>query len=325
MAILCQPMISGMTSVTVGVSDLEAAVGLFAGTMGLRLEERRVLSSAERAAWRLDVDQAELVELSCAGYPIGRLRLLSCTPQTTERVRDDHGGGDSGTDIGPKAIDFYVPPPIGDYVAELEANGCVARSVPVRHETQDYDSEELVLSGPDGLPMLIMVGHRHDPGQMRDFPPGTRYSEIATVSVVCGDLDASRHFYGDLLGLSVAFESETLPEFQDDVADLTGVAKGSRIHFLVYYDPQEPSGKILLVHFFTASTRRLADRMWPGKLGVVLYSHATEDVDQLHGTLAAGGYEIVTAPTTVTLPVGERRLLLVRGPNEELFEFHQSV
>ena len=59
---------------------------------------------------------------------------------------------------------------------------------------------------------------------MRSLPPGTRYSEIATISVVCGDLKQNRHFYGDLLGLSVAFESETLPEFQDDVADLTGVA-----------------------------------------------------------------------------------------------------
>ncbi len=314
-----------MTSVTVGVSDLNAATGLFAGVMGLTVESRRLLSAAERAAWRLDVERAELVELSCGGYPIGRLRLLACSPQSATRVRDDHGGGDNGTDIGPKAIDFYVPPPIGDSVAELEANGCVPRSPPVRHETDAYDSEELVLSGPDGLPMLIMVGHRHDPGQMRELPPGTRYSEIATVSVVCGDLDENRRFYGDLLGLAVALESETRPEFQEDVAELTGVAKGSRIHFLVYHDPDEPSGKILLVHFFAASRRRLTGRMVPGRLGVVLYSHRTADVNALHRTLAAAQYEIVTPPTDVVTSQGRQRLLLARGPNEELFEFHQRV
>ncbi len=314
-----------MTSVTVGVSDLEGAIALFGGVMGLRVEERRWLTAEERAAWHLEVGRVELVELSCAGYPIGRLRLLSCTPQSLERVRDDHGGGDSGTDIGPKAIDFYVPPPISEYVAELESNGCVARSVPVRHETEDYDSEELVLSGPDGLPMLIMVGHRHDPAQMRRFPPGTRYSEIATVSVVCGDLEQNRRFYGELMGLSVAFESETRPEFADDVADLTGVAKGSRIKFIVYFDPAEPSGKILLVHFFAASTRRLTGRMSPGKLGVVLYSHHCRDVDGLHARMADAGYEIVTAPTTLATAGNARRVLLVRGPNEELFEFHQPA
>ena len=314
-----------MSSVTVGVSDLDAAIALFSGVMGLRVESRRSLNPDEMAAWRLTVDSAEVAELSCAGYPVGRLRLLSCSPQTAARVRDDHGGGDSGTDIGPKAIDFYVAPPIEEYVAELVANGCVARSAPIRHETDDYDSEELVLSGPDGLPMLIMVGHRHHPSQIRDLPPGTRYSEIATVSVVCGDLAENRRFYGDLLGLSVAMESETLPEFQEDVAELTGVAKGSRIHFLVYQDPAEPSGKILLVHFFEASRRRLVSRMLPGKLGVVLYSHESADVDALHEALVGAGREIVTAPTTVETPDGKQRLLLARGPNEELFEFRQSV
>jgi catechol 2,3-dioxygenase-like lactoylglutathione lyase family enzyme len=318
-------MVSAMTHVTVGVTDLDAAIGLFSGVMGLRVEIRRSLAAAECKAWHLDTAQAEMAELSCAGYPIGRLRLLTCTPQTPERVRDDHGGGDSGTDIGPKAIDFYVSPPIEEYVAELEANGCIPRSPPVRHETEDYDSEELVLSGPDGLPMLIMVGHRHHPSQIRKLPPGTRYSEIATVSVVCGDLAENRRFYGDVLGLGVAMESETLPEFQEDVANLTGVAKGSRIHFLVYQDPAEPSGKILLVHFFQASRRRLVGRMRPGRLGVVLYSHHSDDVDGLHNDLSAAGYEIVTPPTTLDAPGASRRILLARGPNEELFEFHQTV
>ena len=320
-----QPMVSAMTSVTVGVSDLDAAAGLFVDVMGLTVERRGLLSDDQLTAWHLDVDQAEMLELSCAGYPIGRLRLLTCAPQRVTRVRDDHGGGDAGTDIGPKAIDFYVPPPIAEYVAELEASGCVARSVPVRHETESFDSEELVLSGPDGLPMLIMVGHRHDPRQMRDVPPGTRYSEIATVSVVCGDLAENRHFYGELLGLVATTDNETRPEFQDKVAELTGVTKGSRINFLVFQDPDEPSGKILLVHFFAASRRRLTGRMLPGNLGVVLYSHQSDDVDQLHTTLAAANYEIVTPPTAVDTGGGLRRLLLARGPNEELFEFHQQA
>ncbi len=127
------------------------------------------------------------------------------------------------------------------------------------------------------------------------------------------------------MGLSVAFESETRPKFADDVADLTGVAKGSRIKFIVYFDPGEPSGKILLVHFFAASTRRLTGRMSPGNLGVVLYSHRCGDLDGLHARMADAGYEIVTAPTTLATPGNARRVLLVRGPNEELFEFHQPA
>ena len=315
-------MVSCMTSVTVGVSSVDEACELFADCMGLTVEYDGLLSDSLAAAWHLsDGSPRRIVELSCAGYPIGRLRLLQCAPDAP-RVRDDHGpGDDSGTDIGPKAIDFYVRPPIEEYLQRIEKVGCQRRSEPVRHATADFDSEEVVISGPDRVPMLLMVGHRHKRTHIRDVPEGMDYSEIATTSVVSGDLARSRAFYGGVLGMSTTTDTETGEADRDRVADLTGVGHGNRIHFLVYQSDQEPSGKTLLVHFYGASERRLTGRMRPGSRGVSLFSHRARDLATLQRGIEEFGLSVLTPPTEVEGLHGAQQLMLAVGPNEELFEF----
>jgi catechol 2,3-dioxygenase-like lactoylglutathione lyase family enzyme len=317
-------LITAMRSITVGVSNLDTALDLFHGVMGLALEWRRPLPAAQAQAWSLPAGvDGEWAELSCQGYPIGRLRLLALAPTPRETVRLDTqiGGPDSPLDIGPKAIDFYVRSPAATAWHQLVAAGCIARSPPVRHVIGPVESEEAVLFGPDGVPLLIMVGHRHPASQMRPGAPHGDYSEVPTISVVAGDLERTRRFYGELLGLTAAQDDETPAEFRDQVNRLVGIPAGSRVRFLLYQDPAEPSGKILLVHFGGASQRRLSDRMHPSRLGVALYTHGCRDLDALADRVrrdgAAAGARIVDDPRTAA----GRRILLVRGPNEELFEF----
>jgi catechol 2,3-dioxygenase-like lactoylglutathione lyase family enzyme len=312
-----------MRSITVGVSDLQAALRLFHEVMGFKIEWRAALPAERAAAWDLPQGASgEWAELSCRGYPIGRLRLLQLTPTPREVVRLDTqiGGPDSPLDIGPKAIDFYVRSPAEIWWHELVAAGCIARSPPVRHVIGEVESEECVLFGPDGVPLLIMVGHRHPPSQMRAGTPHGNYSEVATVSVVAGDLEATRRFYGGALGLHAAQDAETPAEFREQVNRLVGIPGGSRVRFLLYQEPAEPSGKILLVHFGGASRRRLTGRMHPRRLGVALYTHGAADLDALRLKLEAAGAVIVRSP----VDGGGCRILLARGPNEELFEFEQD-
>lgn len=309
-----------MQSITVGVSDLASALRLFHEVMGLRIERRGPVSPSRAELWRLPAGtRGEMVELSCQGYPVGRMRLVALDPAPREVVRLDTqiGGPDSPLDIGPKAIDFYVRSPAEDAWRELVAAGCIARSKPVRHVIGDVESEECVLFGPDGVPLLIMVGHRHPPTQMRPGSPHGKYSEVPTISVVAGDLQQTRAFYGEALGLSAATDAETAPEFRDRVNDLVGIPHGSRVHFLTYQSGLEPSGKILLVYFGGQSKRRLTSRMHPSRLGVGLYTHATRDLRALRQRLSDAGAPIEVAP----LEVDGQPTMLVRGPNEELFEF----
>ncbi|MEZ5498481.1 MAG: VOC family protein [Steroidobacteraceae bacterium] len=320
-------MITAMRSITVGVSNLDTALRLFHDVMGLSLEWREALPLDLAAAWGLPAKQrGEWAELSCRAYPTGRLRLLALDPAPTQRVRFDSllGGPDSGLDVGPKAIDFYVRSPAERWWRELVDAGCIARSPPVRHVIGDVDSEEAVLFGPDGVPLLIMVGHHHHAAQMRAGSPHGNYSEVATVSVVAGDLDATRRFYGDVLGLVAVQDDETPETHREAVNRLVGIPADSRVRFLLYQDPGEPSGKILIVHFGGASQKCLAGRMHPSRLGVALFTHGCSDLPQLHARVRALGDSRIGRVEVPPVEAAGRERMLLGGPNGELFEIESN-
>jgi catechol 2,3-dioxygenase-like lactoylglutathione lyase family enzyme len=241
-------------------------------------------------------------------------------------VRDDFGtdARDSSLDIGPKAIDFYVDDPIGNALKLVTDAGYVARSEPHKHQIGSAISEEVVISGPDKLPMLLQVGHRHPSTSLRAGSPDGPFSELATASVICGDLGKTRDFYGRTLGLVAVNDAETPDQYRDLVDDLVDAPRGTRVHFLLYAEPGEASGKILLLHFFGANAKRLTDRMQPGNLGFSLFSHEVGNIDELHSRLVGEESQIVLEPTEVITPTGKRSIMLVRGPNEEMFEFFAS-
>jgi catechol 2,3-dioxygenase-like lactoylglutathione lyase family enzyme len=317
-------MVSATRMVTVGVSSLDEGLRLFGDVMELQEDWRGPLDRSLLTAWGLsDTTTARAAEFSAKGYPYGRLRIAEFTPTSSVRVRVDDGkdATDSTLDIGPKAIDFYVTDPIAKAYGRLLAAGYPARSVPRRHEIGTAISEEVLFTGPDDLPILIMVGHKHPTTSLRIGSPEGDFSDIATCSVIAGDLAASRHFYGDLLGLVPVNDAETGDAFRDLVCDLVGAPPGTRVHFLLYAEPGEASGKILLIHFYDRSGKRLVDRMRPGHLGFSLFSHDCTGIDGFHARLVQAGAQIVTPPTNVERPDGAARIMLVKGPNEEMFEF----
>ncbi len=309
----------GMTSVTVGVSDMDQALRLFRDAMGLQVVSDGAAPRALLDAWGLpEQAAARLVELACHGYPAGHLRLAQYSPAPVEAVRLDHGpnAADSSTDIGPKAIDFYVPPPMSAATEAITGAGYAFRSEPIRYEVGDVESEECLFSGPDGVPALLMIGHRHPPESMRELPSGARFSEIATTSVVCGDPEAARRLYCGALGMETGTDAWVPEENLDLARRLTGVSSATGMHFLLVASPGEPSGKLLFVHFAGVASKRLAGRMRPGKLGVSLFSYAASDLDATLAKACEAGGTLLRSPTQV----GARRIALLLGPNEELLE-----
>lgn len=317
-------LVRAMEFATLGVSDLPAALRLYRDTLGLAVDAEYRASSDLLRAWRIAAGvEVHVVELSLAGYPYGKVRLLACQPQPAQRVRVDHGAAaqDSPADVGPKAIDFYVRAPIQSAVQALEALGYPARSKPVHHQIGNVISEEVLFTGPDGLPILLMVGHQHYATSMRQGSPHGRFSEIPTVSVVCGDIAATRSFYSDILGLVAVNDNETSDTYRNLVDDLVGMPHGTRVHFLLMAEPGQASGKVLLVHFFERTGKRLRGRMRPGNLGFALLTHRCRDLDALAARLADAGIAPQFGPDFVHFGQRRERVLVVPGPNEELFEF----
>jgi catechol 2,3-dioxygenase-like lactoylglutathione lyase family enzyme len=319
-------MISAIESVTLGVRDLEAALALFRDRMGYQVELDVRASVSLLSAWKLPVhEDVRLVSLSAEGHPWGRIRLAHGPGTQGTATRLDHGPGatDRPTDVGPKALDIYTGPPIGQAVESLAASGCTARGKPERFEIGHNDTEEVIVSGPDGVPLLLMVGHSHLPGNRRFAPAAGHFSEVATLSVIAADLDASRRFYEEALGyVHEATDVELRGEHRDAACRLFGVPEGTRVHMALYRERRQASGKVVLVHFYDRTTGPLAHPMRPGQLGISLISCRCNSLDALSTRLGRAGGQVESVIQHAAVDDGTPcRVMLVRGPNGELFEF----
>lgn len=320
--------VSAIRSVTVGVSNIDAALGLFRDAMGLQVEyDDRDLDLTE--AWMLPSGtRTRVVELSCAGYEYGRLRLAEFSPFNGIRVRDEFAGGpDAPSDIGPKAIDFYVRPQVdmAHTLDELSAAGATPQTRPITYEVGSLVSEEAVVAGPNGVPMLMMRAVQHPPSSLRQGGPTCTFSEIPTISIIAGNLDESTAFYEDVLGYRRGTDAPIKAELQRAVAELTGVPSTTEIYLRLVRNPAQASGKILLIRFQGPAQRRLRGRMRPGNLGISLYSCEVEGLDVLKGAIEASGQRILSGPTRFRFGGVKGRLMLAQGPDEVLFEFFERA
>lgn len=310
--------------VTIGVSETGAALRLFRDVVGLRVESQWEASRPLLDLWGLDPDvSARVTHLSYQGYPSGHLRLVEHDPPAKQRVRDDLDGPDAAVDVGPKAIDFYANHDLAEAIAEMTAAGFPPRSRPIHYVIGPTETEELLFTGPDGVPFLLMVAVNHPASSHRVQPPGARYSEIATVSVICDDPDTSRRFYGGVLGLNVRSAADVADDLLDVANELVGAPQGTPMHFLVFNAPPDPSGKYLLVHFYEGTGRRLAGRMHPRNLGISLYTHDVEDLEAVLSR--ANPDEILAGPSEVPVGCDRYRIAILAGPNEERFEIRQPL
>ena len=319
-------MISGIECVTLGVQDLDVALHLYRDICGFRVESDTRAAVSLLSVWGLPpYSDVRLVELSSDGYAFGRIRLAAFADGAGPATRRDHGpdATDLPTAAGPKALDLYVAPPLGDTVGILAASGCTLRAGPIRFVVRDADSEEALLTGPGDVPLLLMVGHRHPVRAQRKEPASGRTGEVATVSVVVADLAATRRFYADGLGLhGVDIDDELQGAERERVCQLFGVPPDTRVTLVLFRDPAQPSGKVLGVHFHERTTAALAHPMQPGNLGINLFSTRCAHLEVLRERLQANGLAEHLPITHVALGDGmPARVMLARGPNGELFEF----
>ena len=319
-------MISGIESVTLGVRELATALHLFRDVCGFRVESDTRASVSLLSVWGLaPYADVRLVELSCDGYAFGRVRLAEVADPDAPITRRDHGtaAADAPTDVGPKALDLYVAPPLAAAVKVLAAAGCLLRAGPTRFVVRDSDTEEALLTGPCDTPLLLMVGHRHPQRAQRSVPPPGRTSEVATVSVVVANLETTRRFYVDGLGLRADdIDDELGGDERRRVCGLFGVPADSRVSLVLFRDPAQPSGKVLGVHFHERTTRELANPMRPGNLGINLFSTRCAHLEALRERLQTAGLAGHLPILHVALGDGmPARVMLTRGPNGELFEF----
>lgn len=292
-------------SVTVGVSDVGASLTLFHGYMGIPIISDQEGTAPGAALTRF-------AELGFPGVSNGRLQLVE-RPRAT-RLRDDlpdgvHSPGRSGA----KALDFYVHDDIAGAVRDFDEMGYTRRSEPVRYQVGVVDTEELLLTGPDGLPMMLMYPHDHPATSFDQSKYLGRFSQVATVSVLTSDAAASRSYYADGLGLEVGTDVPVSDALLDPVCRIIGVPR-TAVHMQLFYSPLDTHGKYLLIHFPELRMEVPTPlQMSVDSLGINLYTHVVDDPVEMAARLVSFGGREVQAYEGV-------RGQLVRGPNGELVQ-----
>jgi len=183
------------------------------------------------------------------------------------------------------------------------------------------------MTGPEGTPLLLMVGHRHPQRAQRVVPRPGHTSEVATVSVIVADRAITHRFYVDGLGLRADdIDDELDGEDRRRVCKLFGVAEDARVSLMLFRDPAQPSGKIQAVHFHDRTTRELAAPMRPGNVGLSLFSTRCAQLEslreRLQGCGLAGHLPIMHVALGDGMPA---RVMLARGPNGELFRVYRAL
>jgi catechol 2,3-dioxygenase-like lactoylglutathione lyase family enzyme len=135
---------------------------------------------------------------------------------------------------------------------------------------------------------------------------------LAAVWISSNNLTASARFYTEALGLSALKDPQRVPNAKDTLV-------------FGYGDPTHP--KIVLSNFASPTAeQQIATSMAVGQLGFNLITARCDDLDELLKRLEALGIKPITEPAHVGMPFGyPSRVMIVAGPNGELFEFDEIV
>jgi catechol 2,3-dioxygenase-like lactoylglutathione lyase family enzyme len=310
-------MFCAIDSVTIGVGSLDASLRFFRDRLGMRVVNDTRASVGLVAAWRRPVHESvRLVDLASAGsittsaaggrrtkpapassktLPSGRVRLAIYEDSALTAAPRDASG------------DQTIPPTSGPWAIELSQAASSASGRTGGKGSGTNQSTTGILRSPDNLPLLGI-----DAAESASTEAGVSLSALWISS---GNPIASSRFYTEALGLSVVTDSQSSAR----VPNIT-----ERVTF-GYGDSAHP--RIVLASFGSPTSEPpLAASMAVGQLSFNLITARCDDLDELQKRLEALGIKPITEPAHVGMPFGyPGRVMIVAGPNGELFEFDEIV
>jgi catechol 2,3-dioxygenase-like lactoylglutathione lyase family enzyme len=196
---------------------------------------------------------------------------------------------------------------------------------PHHYVLSGLEQSEIVFLGPDNVNVLLVGARNYSPEMARPGIAGD-FSAVTVVSQFVADFEASARFYRDGLGLEQVFDVWTDEQSRPVVNEMVGIPSHADVRLAAYRTPGNPDGKVLLLATRGVEVKSLVERMRPDHLGVVLLSHATDDLDSLRARLPEFGGEIVTEPAEIAFaPHVRTRSFLARAPRGVLLEFYEEA
>ena len=268
---------SAFSSVTVGVADLDAALGLWTDTFGLQVVAGRDGPDAGLARlWGVSAGRiARQALVATPGKRRGMLHLVQFgDPAPPVRA------GARVYDLCPKNLDVYVRDMPTQFAA-LRAAGRAFRN--------DAYSD---VTAPDGTRFREIHMPAHDEinvvllevvGRPLSFS-AKGYAGVGPLISIVPDTDRERAFLREVMGLAV-LNDNVLGGPQ--IEKMIGLPRGATLHVSIWGDPHEPLGQLEIVEYRGVAGADLYARARPPALGVLHVSYAVRGLDALRAHLGA--------------------------------------
>ena len=262
---------NSISSIIVGVRDMDVALDLWISTFGFEIVEQRIGSDPDLSKlW--DLDEKEIVRQTLVATPkmtIGMLHFVEFNNPSLE-VRQSA----SSTDLGPKNLDITCRELPKRY-DELLSLGHQFRSKYINYkiESTNADVFEVQMPGHDSTNIIFMEWL----GEKITLSP-KNYGGITSLVTVVPDLEVEANFYQSVFGLK-----ETMHEdlFGPHVEAMIGLPKGGGLILkLLEGDETDRYGRVELVNYVGAETQ--VDRYKIAKPPALGTLHCTFKTDSIN-------------------------------------------
>ncbi len=308
-------MISAIQFVTLGVVDLDRAVGFYEHAFDYNLLGRSELpTGAWRDAWRMPRDlRATYAVLGCGEEDVGRVRLLCCD------APGEHIWGEYERiqDLGLYAVNFRVREIQAGW-RRLQEAGAVEKSEPtfwtVNEDISAWDSQ---CYDPDGVLLDVFEVQGAVTETLGELT--SEATEVQTVAVHTGDMGRSQAFYQGL-GFEVLYD-----KMVESMEGFFHLPPGTKLHNVNLLHPgSSPNGRVELAQYVGFPGERLTERAAPPNHGILSIAFATENLAAASQLVEELGGEPVAGPVATELePLGSLRLATFLGPDGELIELFE--
>lgn len=288
---------------TVGVSDLDAAIGFWTRNFGLRTLARR--EGADATLGRLwGIDPARIRRQALAATPgarAGALHLVEFVAPA-EPVR----AGAAVYDRLPKNLDLYTTD-IHARVAELGAAGNRFRGPPGDLTVGDQRFREVHLDGPDDINVVLIevLG----PGYAVPLSP-RGFAGIGPLVTIVGNAAVEAGFLRDTLGLVTTLELHLAGAA---VEQTVGLPPGASLTLQVFGDPAEPLGRLEIIEYGGVAGEDRYARARPPARGILHVTWRVPSLGPVRARLDAAGVS-VTEHGVVDALFGRGELIECRSP-----------
>ncbi len=298
--------------VTVGVANLDAALGLWVDKLGFEvLAERGGPDAGLAQLWSVqpeDISRQAMVRTP--GEAHGMLHLVQFVdPDPPVRA------GAEVYDLVPKNLDIHAHD-LPARFAELKAAGEVFRNDSPSEITTEagLSFREIHMQGHDATNIVLLESE----GEKLPYSP-KGFAGVGPVITIVPSAAAEKAFYVNILGLEILSENILMgPEIER----MVGLPPGAGLDVSVLGHEQEHFGRIEIVDYQGVEGANLYPRARPKALGTLHVSYTLPDLAPLRQRLDAADIPITEYGQVSTL-FGEGEAIAFASPAGLRIEAHQ--